>query len=266
MAVTREQFFEWLKAAGGSDAKLRQDAERRLAMLPRTFILEHLPSLWKETEKKRQQTHKVSCILAGLYIAFFLFFPISHLFLRKFQLDFKFPSPFFFMFIGPLVSSLLICKPECAGMLSVLIQHQYPELVPLLIEALPVVRKANSGLTTASGPRVCEIMQVLSVLLPRYAARDLPDLNEPQEQILRKELHRYHKKLRNTDLILTKEESAFLAAALTFLRRKRQKKEDDQVAKAVENLATEHMDPTHESRERRQVREAARQAIVRLYG
>lgn len=265
MAVTREQFQEWLKAAGGSDERARQDAERRLSMLPRAFILEHLPPLWTEAEETQRNRERL-----GIGITFAaVFLCLSGLslkyWLRREGTSIDLPFPFLFFFLGPFQSATLSRKPEFTGFLHVLMQHRYPALAPLLIEALPAARKACAA-NKNSAIRHGEIMGALASLLPRYAAQDLPDLTERQTRILRDELKRYNRKLRDADAMLTTEEGAFLAAVLAFLRRARRKTDDARTAKIVENLAIERVEPALERREHRQVREAARQAMVRLYG
>lgn len=269
-----KQLETYLRDAGSNNAETRKAAELRLAIFPHNEILTHLPTIWNQEQKRRNRLK----ILLGitLALAFVLILPVGgFLLFLKYQEGFQNHQTeldllrLFLMFIGQvgvMISGGLLSfsRNSQPGTIYTLIQHQCVELVPLLIEALPLSRSTSLG----EDVRRPLILEALTRLLPRFAVADRPPLTRRQRHILTGELRQFNRTVRNPLATLTPEEADFLSAVLAFLpieyRRNRKDKAFQSVSEIVENLALEKMDYHQEPAARTQVREAARTTLVRL--
>ncbi len=264
----------FLHDAGSSDAGTRKAAELRLAIFPHAKILTHLPRIWRRELRRRERVTRILSVIAVLIALTFIPINLFLMFLKQ-QQEFN-TAKVTLNLIGLMVMvfaqtgfvAFLAFKAfgdrALSGTVYTLVQHQCIELVPLLIEALPVSRPISGG----GDSQRSQVMAALTRLLPRFAIADRKALPQRQRDILTRELRQFNRTLQNPLAALTPEEANFLSAVLSFLSTEygpyKESKSLSPVTTIVEDLAVERAEYHQEPAARTLVREAARIALVRL--
>lgn len=267
--MTEEEFRALLQQAGSRDARTRHDALDELRRLPREIVVDKLSAYWQVSLRAEISRQKRNRLLNSILFFYLAMLPVLPGMGVSLDLHLFTHINWIFAFIVPLLtmgtSGLMGRDSAFIGACFVLTRLPYPELVPLLIDALAQVRWiSNLGIEHGNSRRLA-ILAALGALLPEYGNQDHADLSLERQQVLLREMERYARRLRDPRTKLNSEESAFLVGLLAYLRNVEEREAAQALSKNMLALM-EEPSTAYDSPERQAVREAAQVAYVRLYG